>query len=222
MSAASHPARRLLGAFCSLAGDLWLAGDRADCQPYLGRFAPEELAEVSVSAPAVRASCLAFAAESDAGGAVLYDFRLAAVVIGRRTAAGEPDGAQAARLAGRLGFELGRGQEGPDGRDPWAPACFSAEELDPGRTDSPRWGDIGEPREIRAANLYDPKLRDKRVALWAVTWAQRFRALPSDFALELPVPAGIPAAVLSARAPEIGSAHKAGYETVVPVSREGA
>ena len=222
MSAASHPARRLLGAFCSLAADLWLAAERAGCKPHLGRFAPEELAETSVSAPAVRASCLAFAAEPETGGAVLYDFRLAAVVIGRRTAAGEPDGAQAARLASRLAFELGRRQAADaDGRDLWALACFSAEELDPNRTDRPRWGDIGEPREIRAANLYDPKLRDKRVALWAVTWAQQLRALPSDFDIDLPVPAGIPATVLSARAPQIGPAHESGYE-IAARTGEGA
>ena len=210
-SAASGPAARLLAGFCAMAA-AWLSADRASCEPYIGRFSEEELGQISLAAPAVQATCLAVAgAEPDTGGVTL-DFRLAAVVIGPRTAKGEPEGAQARRLADRLCFELAREQEDADGRGLWALACFSAEELDPNRADPPRWADIGEPREIRAANLYSAKLHDKRVALWAVTWAQKLRALPSDFDIDLPAPAGIPATVLSARAPEIGAEHEAGYE----------
>ena len=217
--ATSGPAARLLSAFCSLAAS-WLAADKAACEIHGGRFEKGDLERFSVKAPAVRAGCVAVAsATADAGGAVKLDLRLAAVVTGLRTAKGEPEGAQAARLAARIAFELNRDQSGPDGRDLWPQACFSAEELDPARTDRPRWGDIGDPREIRAANMYSVKLDGKASPMWAVTWAQEFLALPQDFDLPLPAPAGIADTVLSGHAPDIGSGHEGDYEQVVP---EGA
>lgn len=210
---AAAPARRLLAGFCMLAGGLWLAGDKVRCEIHGGRFEPPELDRFPVNPPALFAGCLA-AGEiaDDGGGAVRLDFRLAAVAIGRRTAEGEPDGAQAARIGSRVAFELARRQAGEDGRDLWPRACFSAEELDPNRTDSPRWGDIGEPREIRAANLYSPARDSEGFPFWAVTWMQEFRALPSDFDIDLPAPAGIPATVLSSRAPDIGTGHEGDYD----------
>ena len=195
---AAAPARRLLAGFCMLAGGLWLASDKVRCEIHGGRFEPSELDRFPASAPALFAGCLAagdIAADGD--GAVRLDFRLAAVTIGLRTAEGEPCGAQAARIGSRIAFELARRQEGEDGRDLWALACFSAEELDPNRTDSPRWDDIGEPREIRAANLYSPTADGKGFSFWAVTWMQEFRARPGDFEIDLPAPAGIPETVLS-------------------------
>ena len=225
MTSATGPARRLLAAFCLLA-ESWLAADKVRCEIHGGRFAEGELERESLNAPEVRAGCLAVAESvADTGGAILLDLRMVAVVIGRRTAKGEPDGAQAARLATRIAFELARGQEGPDSRGLWQPACFSAAELglDPDRAgpDEPRWGDIGDPREVRAANLYSVRIGKKPAAMWAVTWAQQFRALPQDFDIELPAPAGIPDTVLSGRAPEIGPGHEGDYEQAVPGPRGG-
>lgn len=209
------PSYRLLAGFRSLA-TAWLAGDRAAVEIHGGRFDGEELLRFRGSAPFVRAGCLAVAsAKEDGGGAVLLDLRLAAAVTGRRTAKGEPSGAQARRMAERLCFELGRFQA-------WPRACFSEAELDPARTDLPRGRDVGDPRGIRAANLYSGKIDAKGVALWAVTWTQQFRAIATDFALPLPAPAGIPDTVLSGRAPDIGSGHEGDYETVVAPEAEGA
>ena len=208
------PSARLLAAFCALA-ETWLAADKARCEAYGGRFEEKELEQVSVQAPAVRASCLGVAAaQADTDGSVAFEFRLAAIAIGRRLAKGEPEGAQAARLASRIAFELGREQRDSDGKNLWPRACFSAAELDKAREGGSRGSDIGAPREIRCANLYSDKLHDKRIALWAVTWTQQFRALASDFDLPLPAPAGIPAAVLSGRAPEIGTGHEGDYDAV--------
>ncbi len=113
----SGPAARLLAGFTSLAA-AWLAADKARCEIYGGRFDAPELERVSLKAPAVRAGCLAIAsAQEDGDGAVLFDFRLAAIVIGRRESRDEPAGGQAARLAARLAFELAREQAGPDGSE---------------------------------------------------------------------------------------------------------
>lgn len=207
----SGPAARLLAAFASLAG-AWLAADKARCEIYGGRFDAGELERVSLKAPAAMAGCLAIAsAREDGDGATLFDFRLAAVVAGRRQSRGEPAGGQAARLAARLAFELAREQAAPDGSDLWALACFSAEEIRAGRGSR----DLGEPREVAAANLYSRKLDQDGVALWAVTWMQKFRAIASDFDLPLPEPAGIPDTALSGFAPDIGAAHAGDYGTVV-------
>ena len=40
---AAAPARRLLAAFCMLAGDLWLASDKVRCEIHGGRFEPQEI-----------------------------------------------------------------------------------------------------------------------------------------------------------------------------------
>ena len=220
----SGPATRLLNAFRALATQ-WLLSDKAGCELHGGRFDAAELKRFQVAAPAVRAGCLALAsARDDGGGAALLDFRLAAVVIGRRTAKGEPSGAQARRLASRVAFELAREQRAGEGfpwpgRRAWPQAAFSPAELDPARTDSPRWDGIGDPREIRAASLYDGKLDSKGLALWAVTWMQQFRARPEDFDLPLPDPAWTPDTVLSGFAPDIGRGHEGDYGQVHP---EGA
>ena len=213
---AAAPARRLLAAFCMLAGELWLADDKVRCEIHGGRFEPAELDRFPANPPALFAGCLAADDIADVGGgAVRLDFRLAAVVIGRRTAEGEPDGAQAARIGSRVAFELARRQEA-GGKLLWPRACFSAAELDPARGESCRGKDIGEPRHIRAANLYSPARDGKGFPFWAVTWMQEFRARPEDFAIDLPEPDGIPAEVLTARAPEIGIPHRDGYDRVVP------
>ena len=216
---AAAPARRLLAGFCMLAGELWLAADKARCEIHGGRFEPPELDRFPSTAPALRAGCLAAdRIADDGGGAVRLDFRLAAVAIGQRTAEGEPDGAQGARIAARVAFELARRQEG-GGKLLWPRACFSAAELDPAIAEFPRGRDIGEPREIRAANLYSPRPDAKGFAFWAVTWLQEFRARPEDFDIELPAPAGIPAELLSARAPEIGIPHRDDYDRIYPGAR---
>ncbi|MDE0109903.1 MAG: hypothetical protein OXN96_19025 [Bryobacterales bacterium] len=217
---AAAPARRLLAAFCMLASDLWLASDKVRCEIHGGRFEPHELDRFPSTAPALRAGCLAAdRIADDGGGAVRLDFRLAAVAIGRRTAEGEPDGAQAARIGSRVAFELARRQEGEDGVLLWPQACFSAAELDPAVAGFSRGNDIGEPREIRAANLYSPRPDGKGFAFWAVTWMQEFRARSGDFDIELPEPAGIPAELLSARAPEIGIPHRDDYDRIYPEAR---
>lgn len=205
--ATSGPSARLLRAFCALAAD-WLAADKAFLKLHGGRFDAAELERIEMKAPAVHAGCLAVASAREDYGAVLFDFRLAAAVLSRRTAKGEAAGAQARRLADRLCFELA-------GAQAWPQACFEPEELDPARADGSRHNDIGDPRDIRAANLYSGKLDGKGFALWAVTWTQRFLARPSDFDIAVPLPAGIPHTVLSGRDPDIGRGHEGDYETVV-------
>lgn len=201
------PAARLLAGFCALA-EVWLASEKVPCEPYGGRFDNAELERVSLSAPSVRAGCLAVADASDHGeGAVEYDLQLAAIVVGRRTSEAEPSGGQAARLAARIAFELAQAQG-------WPGAVFSEAELDPGRTDRPRGGHVGDPREIRAANMYRPALDKSGFALWAVTWKQKFLAKGSDFDLPASEPAGIPDTVKSGIAPDIGPGHEADYETL--------
>lgn len=208
------PAQRLLHTCCTLLGIHLLTQDlesNIDCAIHDGRFSAEELERFELRPPSVRLASLgAVSAEADTG-ATLFDFRLAAVAVCEDSERA-PRGEAARLLADRICFELARPQEGGDGGDMWARICFSPAELDPNRTDRPRWGDIGEPREIRSANLYSAKLDESLAALWAVTWTQKFRALPSDFDIDLPAPAGIPKAVLSARAPEIGEEHESGYE----------
>ena len=217
----SGPATRLLAAFCALA-ETWFRAEprKVDCAPHGGRFDATELGRFRLAAPAVRPACLAVAsAKADGDGSVLLDYRVAAVAIARG-GRGEQRGEQARRLADRIAFELAREQKGEDSRRLWPQATFSATELDPAAGGSARWGDIGEPREVRAANLYSAQLDGKGVALWAVTWLQQFRAAPQDFDLPLPDPAGIPETVLSARAPETGRGHEGAYEQVHP--EEGA
>ena len=213
----SGPATRLLNAFCALAGQ-WLLSDNADCEPHGGRFAPEELGRFDVRLPSVRAAILAIASARDDGDAALLDFRLAAVVIADRDSLEEAGGAQARRLADRVAFELAREQRGDDGRFLWPRAAFSAAELDLAG-ESHRWEDIGDPREIRAANLYSGEIDGDGIAIWAVTWLQEFRARPGDFDLPLPEPAGIPDTVRTGRAPDIGPGREGDYETVVPEGR---
>ena len=217
-AATSGPAARLLSAFCTLAA-AWLAADKAGCEIHGGKFDRSELERESFNAPALRAGCLAISSVASDAGAVKLDLRLAAVVAGKRTAKGEPHGAQAARLAARVAFELGRPQQMEEGgkrKNLWPRACFSAAELDAAHSGGARGLDISDPREIQAANAYSRQLDENRVALWAVTWVQQFRARPEDFALELPEPAGIPAEVLSGFAPDIGLGSEGGYEHAVP------
>ena len=217
------PAARLLAAFCTLA-ESWLAGDRVACEAHGGRFTPAELERFKVNAPAVRAGCLAVAgATQDGPSAAILDLRLAAVVIGRRTAKDEPHGAQARRLADRICFELARQQaDSADGSLLWPHACFSAEELDPSRTNHPRGRDIGDPREIRAANLYTGEIDKKPIAMWAVTWLQQFRCLPQDFEIPLPDPAALPGTLRSGFAPDIGTGHEDDYDTLAEPPPEAA
>lgn len=203
----SGPSARLLTAFRALATD-WLAADKVFVKLHGGRFDAAELERIEMKAPAVHAGCLAVVSAREDCGAVLFDFRLAAAVLSRRTAKDEEAGAQARRLADRLCFELA-------GPQAWPRACFSAEELDPARPDGSRHGDIRDPRDIRAANLYSRVIDGKGFALWAVTWKQQFRAIASDFDIPVPAPAGIPHTVLSGRDPDIGRDHEGDYETVV-------
>ena len=213
---AAAPARRLLAGFCMLAGGLWLASDKVRCEIHGGRFEPPELDRFPASAPALFAGCLAAGDIAAAGdGAVRLDFRLAAVTIGRRTAEGEPDGAQAARIGSRIAFELARRQQA-GGKLLWPRACFSQKELLPPPDGFLRGNDIGEPREIRAANLYSPAADGKGFSFWAVTWMQEFRARPGDFEIDLPAPAGISAELFSARAPRIGIPHRDDYDRIYP------
>ncbi len=215
MTPISGPAARLLSALCALAAT-WLAADKVRCEIYGGRFDRAELERQSFNPPALYAGCLAVAAARPAtDGAVDFDFRLAAVVAGQRTAKAEPAGAQAARLAARIAFELNSPQQA--GRKLlWPQACFSAAELDPARSLAPRGLDIGDPREVQGANLYSGQLDGKGIALWTVTWMQQFRARRQDFDLELPAPAGIPAEVLTGFAPDIGPGNEGEYGRVVP------
>lgn len=210
------PATRLLDGVCALA-QAWLANEprTVDIATHGGTFSAEEIARWSVKAPAVRIACLAIASASEDGlGTVGMDFRLAAVVAARDVP-GRPAGrsGEGRRMADRLVFELARGQVADDGRSLWARAVFSAAELD-GSAES-RGCDIGEPREIRAANLYSAKIDRGNLSLWAVTWKQEFQARPADFSIPLPDPVGIPATVLSGRAPDIGAGHEDDYETIV-------
>ena len=208
----SGPASRLLLAFCALADGWFNAGPspnprKVDCQVHGGRFDAAELEEWSVNAPAVRAACLAIAsAEDGAADAGEFDFRLAAVAVACDIPGEESRDEGGRRMAGRIAFELAREQVA-DGRDLWADAIFSAGELARGRGD-----DIGPPRQIRAASLYSRKLDRGNMALWAVTWTQRFRVEPGDFALPLPTAAGIPATVLAGYEPDIGAGHEGDYE----------
>lgn len=211
--ATNGPATRLLEAFCALAGE-WLAKEAeldlpVDCEPHGGRFTQKELEDFALRPPSIRAGCLGVASAAEDGeGAAVLDLSLAAVVVagdGPR----EDRAAKGRRLADRVAFELTRIQ-------PWAKRVFKPEELDRNRTDAPRGHDIGEPREIRALNMYNGKLNDDNVAIWAVTWLQQFRAIPSDFDLPLPVPAGIPDTVKAGYDPAIGPGHEGDYEQVVP------
>lgn len=205
----SGPAARLLAGFCALAGG-WLAGEKVRCEIYGGRFDPGELERVSLKAPAVRAGCLAIASVEDRGdGAVECDFQLAAVAISRKTSEGEPSGGMAARLAARVAFELAQAQD-------WPGAVFSAAELDPGATQCPRGRHVGDPREIRAANMYRTGIDTAGFSLWAVTWRQQFLALASDFDVPAPEPPALPETVLAGMAPEIGREHEQDYEQVAP------
>lgn len=217
MSVTPGPSSRLLDAFCALAR-MWLADERTpvDCEPHGGRFGREEVEQFSLALPSVRAGCLAVASATPEGeDAVVLDLRLAAAVVAGESVAEDWAGT-ARRLADRLSFELAREQADGDACDLWAQACFSAAELDPGQTDFPRGLDVGDPRDIRAANLYSGLLEQNRTAIWAVTWMQKFRARPQDFDTPLPAPAGIPDSVLSARAPDIGAGHEDGYDRIAP------
>lgn len=205
----SGPAARLLAGFASLAG-AWLAADKVRCEIYGGRFDAAELERVSLSAPAVRAACLAIASVEDRGDeAVEFDFQLAAVAISRRTSEGEPSGGMAARLAARVAFELAQAQD-------WPGAVFSAAELDPGATQCPRGRHVGDPRQIQAANMYRPGIDKAGFSLWAVTWRQQFMVLASDFDLPASEPPALPETVLAGTDPEIGREHEEAYEQVAP------
>lgn len=214
----SGPASRVLAAFCALAAK-WLNEGPAKnpwhvtCRVHGGRFNPKELERYSVKAPAVLAGYLGAASATDDGDATALDLRMAAVVLAGDTSgpAGEPRDAMARRLADRLCFELGRLQVADDGRESWPHALFSADELEAGRG-----RDIGDPREIRAENLYGVLIDSQNFAAWVVVWMQRFRAKAQDFDLPLPAPAGFPDTVLAGYAPDVGRGHEGDYEQAVP------
>jgi len=212
----SGPATRLLLGFCAMA-ESWLSAEAApvDCKPHGGRFTAEEILRWSFLAPAVRAGVEVIdSAFEDGDGAIRISYRLVAAVVARDVA-GRPDGraGEARRLADRLCFELARAQEGEDGDALWPRAVFSAAELDETAADH-RWGDIGDPLGIQAANLFRGEIDQENLALWGVRWTQQFCARPADFSIPLPEPAGIPHTVLSGRAPDVGPGHEDDYETV--------
>ena len=157
-----------------------------------GRFAPDELDRFVVRAPAVRVAALAAADALDSGGQpaggelVTIDLRLAAVVIAAAdvgTSRGEAARAMADRIMYGIALESA-----------WRPAA-------------------GEPREIRAGNLYSGKLdASKAIALWAVSWRQQVNARLADFEQVPPDTAELPDRVLSGFVPDVGAAHAADYE----------
>ena len=165
---------------------------RVDCAVHDGRFAPDELDRFVVRAPAVRVAALAAADALDSGGQpdggelVTIDLRLAAVVIAAEipgTSRGEAARALADRIMFGIALEYG-----------WHPAA-------------------GEPREIRAGNLYSGKLdASKAIALWGVSWRQQVNARLADFEQVPPDTADLPETVLSGFAPDVGAAHAADYE----------
>ena len=216
----SGPAARLLAAFCALA-ETWLDDEprKVDCASHGGRFDAGELARFRLAAPAVRAACLGIAsAREDGEGSVILDFRLAAVTVAAGRNASRR-GKDSRRLAERIAFELALDQqsETADGqRAAWPLSVFGAAALEDAYPGGPRGCDIGDPREIRAANLYSGKLDGKGVALWAVTWLQQLRARPEDFALPAAGEGEIPETVKSGFDPEIGIGHEGDYEQVVP------
>ena len=216
----SGPATRLLAAFCALA-EGWFRDEprKVDCASHGGRFDTGELGRFRLAAPAIRAACLGIAsAREDGEGSATLDFRLAAVAVAAGRNASRR-GEQARRLAERIAFELGRDQqsETADGRRAaWPLSVFGAAALEDEYPGGPRGCDIGDPREIRAANLYSGKLDGKGIALWAVTWLQQLRARPEDFALPALAEGEIPETVKSGFAPEVGTGHESDYGQVAP------
>lgn len=217
MSVTAGPAKLLLDAFCALAAG-WLADERdaVDCALHPGRFDLDGLRQYRLRPPSVRATCMGVVSARQSGGGVELDLRLAAAVISDEGAL-EAHGDRASRLATRLAFELSRPQSLPDSRgvlrDAWPLAAFGERALD---GDDSRACDIGDPVELRAANLYSGASDKRKVSIWAVTWVQAIRARPGDFDLPLPAPAGLPDTVLAGTAPEIGPGREGDYETVVP------
>ncbi len=223
----SGPSSRLLAGFGSLA-DGWLnAGpgrnpQQVDFRTHPGRFEPAELDQLKVRPPSLRGSCLAIVAATDDGDAVLLNLRLAAAVFADDSRE-ETAGAQARRLADRIGFELARPQ-------PWAHRVFNPGGLEPGDQKnplSPRWpggprgGDVSAPRDIRAGNLHNLKLGRNSVAAWAVTWLQQFRAREEDFDFPVPEIPPLPETVLAGFEPNIGTGHQDDYDTLAEPEGSG-
>ena len=170
-----------------------------DCAVHDGRFAPDELDKFVVRAPAVRVAALAAADALDSGGEpdggelVTIDLRLAAVVIAADSP-GTSRGEAARALADRIMYGIAL-------ESAWLPAA-------------------GDPREIRAGNLYNGKLdASKAIALWAVSWRQQVNARLADFEQVPPDTAELPNTVLAGFAPDVGTAHAADYDTVVAPER---
>ena len=172
---AAGPAQLLLDAFCLLAeGDRenpparreavpgWFAGERypVDCARHPGRFDAPEIRSWKLQPPSIRAASLGVAtAREDAGtGAVILSLRLAAAVISDESPL-EKWGDRARRLAERVCFELARAQEDSGRRDLWPLLAFGADALEDDYPGGPRGCDIGSPREIRAASVYDKGAR---------------------------------------------------------------
>ena len=233
------PARILLDAFCLLAeGEAeapasgreaapgWLAGEarKVDCERHPGRFDIESLRRWKIHPPSVRVASLGVAsAKADGDGSVLLELRLAAAVISNDSPT-EFHGDRARRLAERICFDLARRQELADSRgrrcNAWALLAFGEGALDRGHPGGARGLGIGCPREIRAANLYSSAGDKRKVAIWAVTWLQGFRARPADFGLPAIEEGAIPETVKSGFAPDIGTGHEGDYGQVAP--EEGA
>lgn len=218
MSVTAGPAKLLLDAFCALAAG-WFADERdaVDCALHPGRFDIDGLRQYRMRPPSVRATCLGIASARASEPGVALELRLAAAVISDEGAL-EAHGDRARRLAERIAFELARPQLQPDSqgapRDAWGLAAFGERALD---GDVPRGCDIGDPAEVRAANLYSGASDQRKVSIWAVTWAQAFRARPEDFDLPSgPEPPALPDTVLAGTDPEIGREHEADYEQVAP------
>ena len=231
---AAGPAQLLLDAFCRLAegesGDPppgrdaapgWFAGERypVDCKRHPGRFDPAEIKTWTIQPPAIRVTSLGVAsAREGTDSTAVLSLRLAAAVISNESPL-ERYGDRARRLAERICFELSRPQEigTPEGgRDAWPLLSLPAAALDEGYPGGSRWCDIGDPSEIRAASVYDAVAKAGKVAIWAVTWLQGFRARPEDFSLPAIAVPAIPETVKSGLAPDIGTGHEGDYEQIVP------
>ena len=225
---AAGPAKLLLDAFCLLAeGDSgsppagreavpgWFAGERypVDCARHPGRFDAPEIRNWKLQPPSIRAASLGVAgAREHADGGVILSLRLAAAVVSDESPL-EKWGDRGRRLAERVCFELARPQEDSGRQDLWPLLAFGADALGGDYPGGPRGCDIGSPREIRAASVYD---KGGKISIWAVTWLQEFLARPEDFALPAIEAGEIPETVKSGFAPEVGTGHESDYEQVAP------
>ena len=198
----ASPTNVLLADICARIAQYFIHWPQpVDCAVHDGRFAPDELDRFVVRAPAVRVAALAAADALDSGGEpgggelVTIDLRLAAVAIAADSP-GTSRGEAARALADRIMYGIAL-------ESAWRPAA-------------------GDPREIRAGNLYNGKLdASKAIALWAVSWRQQVNARLADFEQVPPDTAELPNTVLAGFTPDVGTAHAADYDTVVVPERSG-